>query len=42
MPGGQSGHPFSKHYRDQQTDWQTGIAAPMRAKGVVHGWSFLP
>lgn len=42
MPGGQSGHPFSKHYRDQQTDWQAGIAAPMQAKGVVHSLSFLP
>ena len=42
MPGGQSGHPFSKHYRDQQTDWQAGIAAPMQAKGIVHRLSFIP
>ena len=42
MPGGQSGHPFSKHYRDQQADWQTGISAPMQVKGVVHRLSFLP
>ena len=42
MPGGQSGHPFSKHYRDQQPYWQAGIAAPLQAKGLVHSLSFLP
>ncbi|OAI16335.1 penicillin acylase [Methylomonas lenta] len=42
MPGGQSGHPFSKHYRDQQPYWQAGIAAPMQAKGKIHNLSFLP
>lgn len=28
MPGGQSGHYFSKHYRDQQSFCRDGIAAP--------------
>jgi len=26
MPGGQSGHPLSRHYRDQQPAWQEGMA----------------
>lgn len=28
MPGGQSGHPLSPHYRDQQTAWLKGSAQP--------------
>ncbi|HNS73880.1 MAG TPA: penicillin acylase family protein, partial [bacterium] len=24
LPAGQSGHPFSSHYRDQQSLWQAG------------------
>lgn len=42
MPGGQSGHPFSPHYRDQQTYWQAGVASPMRTNTVAHSLSFLP
>jgi len=42
MPGGQSGHPFSSHYRDQQPYWQNGVASPMRTNTVAHRLSFLP
>lgn len=28
MPGGQSGHPLSSHYRDQQTAWRDGKPLP--------------
>ncbi|MCQ8105707.1 penicillin acylase family protein [Methylomonas sp. SURF-2] len=42
MPGGQSGHPFSAHYRDQQPLWRDGIAAPLRAGETVHELSLLP
>ena len=39
MPGGQSGQPFSRHYRDQQAAWQAGDMAaflPGDAVGVLH------
>ncbi|NOU14764.1 MAG: hypothetical protein HOO92_12510, partial [Methylococcaceae bacterium] len=42
MPGGQSGHPLSQHYRDQQILWQDGIAAPLQANAQLHTLSFLP
>ena len=42
MPGGQSGHPLSKHYRDQQLFWQDGIAAPLRFNTTLHTLHFLP
>jgi penicillin amidase len=29
MPGGQSGHALSRHYRDQQPFWQNAIASPL-------------
>lgn len=29
MPGGQSGHPLSRHYRDQQDAWRDGAALPL-------------
>ena len=29
MPGGQSGHPFSPHYRDQQPYWVKGLPIPL-------------
>ncbi len=29
MPGGQSGHPFSRHYRDQQPYWVRGLPLPL-------------
>ncbi|MDD5463393.1 MAG: penicillin acylase family protein [Methylococcales bacterium] len=42
MPGGQSGHPFSKHYRDQQKFWQEGKAAPFMPGKFVHTLHFRP
>ncbi len=36
MPGGQSGHPFSPHYRDQHPYWSHGIALPFLAGTPVH------
>lgn len=39
MPGGQSGHPFSPHYRDQQPFWQAGAPMafqPQRAVDTLH------
>ncbi len=42
MPAGQSGHPFSSHYRDQQLFWQNGVAAPLLANTKPHVLSFLP
>jgi len=42
MPGGQSGHPFSQHYRDQQLFWQNGIAAPLQTNAKLHSLSVLP
>lgn len=42
MPGGQSGHPLSPHYNDQQNGWVEGLSIPLRAgKSVVH-LQFLP
>jgi len=29
MPGGQSGHPLSPHYRDQQQNWSEGRPTPL-------------
>jgi penicillin amidase len=35
MPAGQSGHPLSDHYRDQQDAWLKGLPTTMRAgKGL--------
>jgi penicillin G amidase len=31
MPGGQSGHPLSAHYDDQQAHWVEGRALPLRS-----------
>lgn len=42
MPGGQSGHPLSPHYRDQHRAWVEGSALPLRAGPEVHGQSFVP
>ncbi len=36
MPGGQSGHPFSPHYRDQQPYWSHGMPLPFLAGTPVH------
>ena len=42
MPGGQSGHPFSRHYRDQQKFWQEGIIAPYMPGKFLHTLHFQP
>ena len=42
MPGGQSGHPLSAHYRDQQPVWQEGVALPFRPGETKHTLSFIP
>jgi penicillin amidase len=42
MPGGQSGHPLSTHYRDQQLLWQNGLATPLKSQAKSHHLSVLP
>lgn len=42
MPGGQSGHPWSPHYRDQQRFWQDGIAAPLQSNIGLKTLSVTP
>ncbi len=42
MPGGQSGHPLSPHYRDQQQVWQEGIASPLQSTAKPGVLSVLP
>ncbi|MGY6274874.1 penicillin acylase family protein [Methylomonas sp. MgM2] len=42
MPAGQSGHPLSEHYRDQQPLWQYGIAEPMQTDNIADTLYFSP
>lgn len=42
MPGGQSGHPLSPHFRDQQNAWQTGAGPAFQAGKAVHTLKFMP
>jgi len=42
MPGGQSGHPLSPHYRDQQDAWLNGTALPFLSGTPVHLQHLLP
>jgi penicillin amidase len=42
MPGGQSGHPFSAHYRDQQDAWLKGVALPFLPGGAKHHLTLVP
>ena len=42
MPGGQSGHPFSRHYRDQQKYWQEGKTVPFMPGKILHTLHFQP
>jgi penicillin amidase len=42
MPGGQSGHPLSRHYRDQQKFWQEGKTAPFMPGKFLHTLHFQP
>ncbi|HOT96388.1 MAG TPA: penicillin acylase family protein [bacterium] len=36
LPAGQSGHPFSRHFRDQQPLWQEGRLITLHLRGVSH------
>ncbi len=42
MPGGQSGHPLSAHYRDQQAAWQEGKAQALLVGKEVKVLQLLP
>lgn len=42
MPGGQSGHPLSSHYRDQQRAWVEGAVIPLETAKTVHRIEFEP
>jgi penicillin amidase len=42
MPGGQSGHPLSPHYRDQQQYWSEGMTLPFLAGTPVHTLTMVP
>jgi penicillin amidase len=42
LPGGQSGHPLSPHYRDQHPAWVDGAALPLLAGTAVHRLDFVP
>lgn len=42
MPGGQSGHPFSPHYRDQHHHWNNGTPLPFLAGTPVHTLILVP
>ncbi len=43
LPAGQSGHPFSRHFRDQQPLWQEGRLITLHLRGATHarsGWQW--
>lgn len=42
MPCGQSGHPFSPHYRDSHEAWMTGKATPFLAGPTRHTLTLKP
>ncbi|WP_447980428.1 penicillin acylase family protein [Candidatus Nitrospira bockiana] len=42
MPGGQSGHPLSRHYRDQQDSWVEGRPLPFLPGPAVHTLRLVP
>lgn len=42
MPGGQSGHPLSPHYRDQQQAWSAGTALPFEGSPLHHTLTLVP
>lgn len=42
MPGGQSGHPLSPHYRDQYRAWSEGTALPFAGSGSHHTLMLVP
>ena len=42
MPGGQSGHPLSPHYSDQQHAWVAGDPLPLLPGAAVHTLTLTP
>lgn len=42
MPGGQSGHPLSPHFGDQQRAWVDGTPLPLLPGEVVHTLTLTP
>jgi penicillin amidase len=42
MPGGQSGHPMSPHYRDSHAAWVEGEATPFLPGPAVHVLTLEP
>ena len=42
MPTGQSGHPLSPHYRDQDAAWVTGAATPFLPGSTAHTLMLRP
>ena len=42
MPGGQSGHPFSPHFDDQQRAWVDGTPVPLQPGETLHTLTFTP
>ena len=42
MPGGQSGHPLSSHYRDGHSDWVVGRPTPFLPGAPAHSLTLTP
>ncbi len=42
MPGGQSGHPLSPHFRDQQAAWTAGLPTPFLPGPPTHTLTLRP
>jgi len=42
MPGGQSGHPLSPHFGDQQNAWIDGAAVPLLPGAAAHTLTLTP
>jgi penicillin amidase len=42
MPGGQSGHPLSPHFSDQQSAWVDGTPLPLTLRTVAHRLNLFP
>jgi penicillin amidase len=42
MPAGQSGHPLSSHYRDQQPFWEQGKALPFISDVIAESFELQP